>query len=345
MAGMCYDGSPANRPYHHVTCLAITNQPMKTFTAFIIILALLITGCSLDSRNKESRFDKKGSLFSSKTVPEQSRLPLSTLSGTVDIHYSAKYCTECHVNTPRKGSHPQLRYGGDFKILCRCHYSNTNNYLHPVDRRPSRDMIDRIPAQFPLWEGQITCSTCHDIFIQCQDRQLERAFLKEQNFLRGTPYETKASICFRCHDVESYRMYNPHLQLNAQKEIIKDKCLYCHSNLPDEKQTSAKDARLIGNLKELCVRCHMKAPRQDFHAKHLRKPTAEVFARIKEMEEHNNIVLPLSEDGMITCATCHNPHEKGVIPDVRAGAKGAGEKWRQRFAATNNMCIKCHPMR
>jgi hypothetical protein len=229
--------------------------------------------------------------------------------------------------------------------LCRCHYSDTNNYVHPVDRRPSQAMLDRIPAQFPLWEGQIACSTCHDIYFQCQDRQSERIFLKDLKFLRGAPYETEFDICYRCHNIDSYRMYNPHLQLNAQKEIIKDKCLYCHSELPDEKQTIVKNARLIGNLQELCVRCHMRAPRQDFHSKHLRKPTPDVLNRMKQLEDQENIVLPLSKDGMITCATCHNPHEKGVIPDVRAGAKGAGEKWRQRIADTNTLCIKCHDLK
>lgn len=318
---------------------------MKKFTAGAVIVILFITGCYLDTRNKEFRFGKKGSLFAPKTEPEQPKFPVSTLSTSVDIHYSAQYCAECHVNIPRKGSNPQLRYAGDFKLLCRCHYSNTNSYVHPVDRRPSRDMIERIPAQFPLWEGQITCRTCHDIYIQCHDRPLERSFLKDQKFLRGAPYETEAGICFRCHNIESYRMDNPHRQLDAQKEIIKNKCLYCHSELPDEKRTITKDARLIGNMKVLCIRCHMKEPRQDFHAKHLRKPTPDVLNRIKQLEHQDNIILPLSEDGMITCATCHNPHEKGVIPDVRAGAKGAGEKWRQRLADTNTMCIKCHPMR
>jgi hypothetical protein len=318
---------------------------MKKLTAVTIILTLFSSACYLDTQNKETRFGKRGTLFTPRTEEAAPTPSVSTLPNTIDIHYSAKYCTECHVNIPRKGSNPQLRYGGDFKVLCRCHYSSSNNYVHPVDRRPSRNMIDRIPAQFPLWEGQITCITCHNIFIQCEDRPLDRAYLKDQKFLRGAPFETEADICFQCHNIESYRMYNPHLQLDAHKEIIKDKCLYCHSELPDEKQTNAKDARLIGNLQALCIRCHMKAPRQDFHAKHLRKPTAEVLDRIKQLEQQDNIILPLSEDGMITCATCHNPHEKGVIPDVRAGAKGAGEKWRQRLADTNTMCIKCHPLR
>jgi len=318
---------------------------MRKLTAVTIILTLFSSACYLDTQDKETRFGKTGTLFGPPTEAAPPTPLVSNLPNTTDIHYSAQYCTECHVNIPRRGSNPELRYAGDFKLLCRCHYGDTNNYVHPVDRRPSRDMIERIPAQFPLWEGQITCITCHDIFIQCEDRPLDRTFLRDQNFLRGAPFDTEASICFRCHNVANYRMNNPHLQLDAHREIIKDKCLYCHSELPDEKQTSAKDARLIGNLKALCVRCHMKAPRQDFHAKHLRLPTADVLNRIKQLEDQEHIVLPLSEDGTITCATCHNPHEKGVIPDVRAGAKGAGEKRRQRLADTNNLCIKCHPWR
>ena len=342
---MCYKKVTIDKPYHHVTYLAIINKPMRKFTAGTVIILLLILGCSMESGNKVFRFGKKGSPSTPQTKPEPPKFTVSKLPPTVDIHYSAQYCTECHVNIPRRGSNPQLRYGGDFKLLCRCHYSSTNNYVHPVDRRPSQDMLDRIPAQFPLWDGQITCITCHDIYIQCHDRPLDRVFLKDQKFLRGTPYETEFGICFRCHNVASYRKYNPHQQLNAQKEIIKDKCLYCHSAVPDTKQTSAKNAALIGNMKTLCIRCHMQAPRQDFHAKHLRKPTPEVLARMKQLEGQLNIILPLNKDGMITCATCHNPHEKGVIPDVRAGAKGAGEKWRQRLTDTNTLCIKCHPMR
>ena len=87
----------------------------------------------------------------------------------------------------------------------------------------------------------------------------------------------------------------------------------------------------------------MQAPRQDFHARHLRKPSDEVLSRIKQMEDQHGIILPLNGEGMISCATCHNPHEKGVIPDIRAGAKGAGEDKRQRLE--EKMCIKCHPMR
>jgi cytochrome c peroxidase len=61
------------------------------------------------------------------------------------------------------------------------------------------------------------------------------------------------------------------------------------------------------------------------------------------METQHGILLPLSAEGNITCATCHNPHEKGVIPDRRLGARGASLTRRHRLQ--HDMCIKCHPMR
>jgi cytochrome c peroxidase len=64
---------------------------------------------------------------------------------------------------------------------------------------------------------------------------------------------------------------------------------------------------------------------------------------MKQMEAELGIILPLNEDGKITCVTCHNPHEKGVISTERVGAKGAGEIHRHRLSG--NMCIKCHQMR
>jgi len=176
---------------------------MKKFTAGSIILILFVTGCSLDTRNKEFRFGKKGPPVSAeKHTPEQSRLPVSTLSNTVDVHYSAKYCTECHLSAAPSSGKNSLKFGGNFKQLCRCHYNTSNSYVHPVDRKPSPEMIAAIPAQFPLRDGQITCSTCHDIVLQCRDNQLERTFLKDQKFLRDGPFQTKFNICYRCHNIK-----------------------------------------------------------------------------------------------------------------------------------------------
>jgi hypothetical protein len=314
---------------------------MKKLTATAIILILICTGCYNDAR--DTKFGRKATVFDAQGKKEKQKPFVSKVPFTTDIHYSAKYCTECHVSVPRKGSHLQLRYGGNYQQLCRCHYSSSANYIHPVDIAPSENLKAAIPAAFPLQEGKVTCSTCHDIVIQCQDNQTDKIFIKEQKFLRGAPYDTMMGICYKCHNKADYQMYNPHRQLNAKREILKQTCLYCHAEIPDEKHTRLKDAKLIGNMDALCIRCHTVEPRQTFHAKHLRKPSDEVLTTIKNMEAQHGILLPLSEEGRITCATCHNPHEKGVIPDRRLAASGASQTKRHRLQ--HDMCIKCHPMR
>ena len=314
---------------------------MRKLTATAIIITILSVGCYYGTQ--EPRFDRKDTVFAARGERQKPEPFVSRLPNTTDIHYSAKYCTECHVDIPRKGSNKQLRYGGNYQQLCRCHYSSSKNYIHPVDITPSENLKGRIPAAFPLQEGKVTCSTCHDIVVQCQDNQTDKILLKKQKFLRGAPYKTMVDICFKCHNKAEYQKYNPHRQLNAQKEIVKRTCLYCHSEIPDEKLTGLKDVKLIGNMGALCIRCHTAEPKQVFHAKHLRKPSDEVLAAIKSLKEQHGILLPLSQEGNITCATCHNPHEKGVIPDRRLGARGASLPRRHRLQ--HDMCIKCHPMR
>ena len=51
-------------------------------------------------------------------------------------------------------------------------------------------------------------------------------------------------------------------------------------------------------------------------------------------------ILPLDDEVKITCVTCHNPHEKGVIPLDRDSAQGAGELFKQRFSTI--LCKACH---
>lgn len=263
------------------------------------------------------------------------------VSDTTNIHFSGKYCTACHEQTPRKGKQ-FLKYGGDYKQLCRCHYQKAIRDVHPTDIEPPKEFKKRMPNDFPLQKGKIACITCHDIFAQCRDIKANLSFTRERNFLRGAPYKKLTTLCFKCHDKTKFEKYNPHDQLDKKGEIIAQKCLYCHKKVPDVKTEEFKDVTLIGNLEPLCVRCHNKAEKQTLHARHLRRPSPAVLARMKQMEVEFGIVLPLNGDGKITCATCHNPHEKGVIPVERAGATGADKEHRHRLPG--NMCIKCHQM-
>jgi len=139
-------------------------------------------------------------------------------------------------------------------------------------------------------------------------------------------------------------MLDPHNQITETGAIIADKCLYCHIEKPDEKHATFKEVKLIGDLEVLCFRCHYK--QSQFHpinANHLVTPNPTIVENIKETEKKFGIILPLNYEGKITCPTCHNPHERGVIPGDRASSKGASEKYRLRLSGVNlQICVACH---
>jgi hypothetical protein len=56
--------------------------------------------------------------------------------------------------------------------------------------------------------------------------------------------------------------------------------------------------------------------------------------------EDEGIELPLA-DGKMHCATCHNPHPKGIIGRKEA-AIGAGEKQLLRIPDVHDLCMVCH---
>jgi hypothetical protein len=56
--------------------------------------------------------------------------------------------------------------------------------------------------------------------------------------------------------------------------------------------------------------------------------------------EDEGIELPLA-DGRMHCATCHNPHPKGIIGRKEA-AIGAGEQQFLRISSVHDLCRVCH---
>jgi len=305
----------------------------KQLFAIIIILSI---GASCNYGYKEIRFPKKET-----PAPVQPQPVAKAVTAETYVHYNANYCLACHIEIPKAGSSKSLKYEGNFQLLCKCHFASSQTYLHPVDVEPSRAYKLRMTNSFPLFENKITCNTCHDIYIQCQEDQ--KLFQKQNMFLRKSPSETNTDFCFKCHEEAKFSRYNPHKQLDSKGAIIDTKCLYCHSQIPDVQKTGYSDAKLIGDIKALCQRCHSKLSRQSLHDRHLlRKPSVEILATIRRLQDQYNVILPLSENNELVCATCHNPHEKGAIPVERAGSKGAGEHHRHRLPG--NLCMKCHQM-
>ena len=151
------------------------------------------------------------------------------------------------------------------------------------------------------------------------------------------------SFCYNCHIKKNYEPNDPHLQLNDNEEIIIGTCLICHKEKPDEKHATFKDVTFIGDIEMICRRCHHIAGNHSGNHDHMKNvPSAEGVKRIKLVEAKFHTRLPLNENGKMTCITCHNPHEKGIIPESSPGAKGAGSKYRHRLPG--NLCKECHQM-
>jgi hypothetical protein len=276
-------------------------------------------------------------IFVSCVIDEESRRELfvyATGDSTraAEYHYTGKYCADCHDQIPQEGGNKFLKYGGDFNILCKCH--TPRNYIHPVDIEPSEQNRIRIPAELPLQKGKITCLTCHDIYWQCQKRRVDK------NSLRGTRSPKRSDFCYKCHDKAGYTKLEIHNQLDSQGKIIVEKCLYCHPDKPDESRARYKDVKFVGDLEMLCQRCHVIRGNHSGNFNHMVKPSADTLARMKAIELNFGVILPLDENGELTCITCHNPHDKDVIRAESPASRGAGSKYRHRLPG--KLCIECH---
>ncbi len=261
----------------------------------------------------------------------------------INPHFTGKDCDACHEGIPRRGdSDARLKFKGDDITLCNsCHENELiKGNLHPVGIIPSEEKGINIPADFPLYEGEITCMTCHEITMQCKEnRSLQ---FENRNFLRGGPYKRTIDLCFRCHSQEKFKKTNPHNQVDEEGNIVEAQCLYCHTSLPDpQTATNIDDVSLKPDISTLCSTCHsQQRERHPAKANHLVAPPEEMLSAIQAAEENHEVTLPLFE-GKIFCGTCHNPHDKDVIKQTRV-AKGATEKFRLRLNPAYDLCVACH---
>lgn len=147
---------------------------------------------------------------------------------------------------------------------------------------------------------------------------------------------------------------NPHNQINDTGDVLWGTCVVCHTGTPD-----IKNNKNIGDVKlrfeedpnQLCRNCHtvkvhpgsegVNVTMSGYTAPdHLVVPPKHVAFNMKLSLKEIPMILPLDpKSGKIICATCHNPHEKGLL--VGRADWGADSAMMLRSAGLD-ICQYCH---
>lgn len=240
------------------------------------------------------------------------------------------HCPSCHETIIPPSSVSPFKPGAN--TACPdCHDYQENH--HPVDFLPE----GKSGLPFPLFEGKMRCLTCHEIHGGPDSKGTPR-------LLRGGPYIDRREICFKCHSKERYSTINPHRMLEIDGSVRnvdgKPVCLVCHSIKPNPAVDWTDDVRFRADVGFLCWRCHPPMADPFFSDHFLITPTEETLQTMRETEERLIVILPLVPRNRITCSTCHNPHQEGVIQH-EAAAKGADATHGLRLPS---ICFACHRM-
>ena len=328
---------------------------------FALKIVLLVVGFCLPLLAFGTEYERAWLLENPEKIPELLHTEKLSYEELPNPHWQQDSCLACHQGEMSAGrAMPPLRES-DINQLCgNCHDPTVvAEYIHPVGMEAAAEFRSRMPAEFSdsldRGKGLVTCITCHDLPMQCLS---QRSGEREKNplFFRGGPYETRTHLCFNCHNPEDYRRKNPHDQITDEGELDTESCFYCHETTPN--RSNVRDIydvtfNVSESLEKLCTGCHPYKPHPGgawFSSKgnvsggganHLRVPPDEVLQKIIRSRKELDIVLPLEpETGRIFCATCHNPHERGVQFLHRAdkGADGYKRLRRGKF----NVCSSCH---
>ncbi|KAB0665691.1 hypothetical protein F6V25_08200 [Oryzomonas japonica] len=280
---------------------------MTTFNCLIrlTILALVLTSCS------QLRIDVQQNSDPAAKAPHSD-------------------CLYCHSVAKPEGETALFPSYVDPSHFCLdCHNYTTNH--HPVNFIPTM----QIKPQFPLYLGRIECLTCHEMHGGPQHKGTPM-------LLRGGPYTDVRTICFNCHTAEQYATIDPHVmrQDDGSQTVVNGKvvCLYCHELEPDPSQDRANMVLFKADVSFLCMRCHTLMHTGYFEKHFLLTPPDEIKKNIARPEIQERFSLPLVPRGRITCTTCHNPHQEGII-SYGPSAAGADSVHRLR---DENVCIGCH---
>lgn len=184
------------------------------------------------------------------------------------------------------------------------------------------------PLEFELKDGKLACKTCHGL-EDMGDIRYDKVDKKAANFLRNGPYPKLQTFCFNCHQKQQHERPNIHEMVDEHDEIKKHNCLYCHEEVQEKREQAVENisqVKLRLPPEKLCFGCHLKSPHLNAIEHQGAKPKDEMKKHMDAKAEEFGIILPLAEDGKVTCISCHSPHPQGVMkPGNPAGAQVSGD--------------------
>jgi mono/diheme cytochrome c family protein len=243
-------------------------------------------------------------------------------------HGSSISCIACHKERPEpKKKITFISYNKE-DICRKCHKADIEGH-HVTEVSSSKNSYIMDFLDVPLYDDKVFCPTCHDeVCYKKTDPQ-------NKKFLIYGPYKNKEEFCNICHKREISDSENPHKQIDKEGNIEKKQCAICHEKLPKQ---GDKDIVLVSSALALCSKCHKIFDHPDTN--HLVEMQGTKLKNLRNYEEVYKITFPLDDDGEVTCVTCHNPHDKGVLKGL-AGV-GAGEYMSLRGVSFEEACTPCH---
>ncbi len=183
------------------------------------------------------------------------------------------------------------------------------------------------PLEFALKDGKLACKTCHGL-ENMADIAYDKVDKKAPEFLRGGSYPKLQTFCFNCHQKKEHERPNIHEMVDDNGEIKKHNCQYCHEEVHEKRDQRLEPSQLKLRLppEKLCFGCHLKSPHLNAVEHQGAKPKDEMKKHMQAKADEFGIILPLADDGKVTCISCHSPHPDGVMkPGNPAGAQVSGD--------------------
>ncbi|MDH5432880.1 MAG: hypothetical protein OEY19_02980 [Gammaproteobacteria bacterium] len=336
-------------------CFVLSFKSLPHIYLLFTVFSLLLIQSSQPVLAQEKPANQKDLLANPQSIKGKIAKGELDSSQIPDPHWTSDGCVACHSKTP-KGKNLYLKKSNIAQGCNSCHDSLGNHDdIHPTELKASADMSRQMHKDFKRslksTNNLVSCATCHDLKIQCTAKNKQSQQLNPE-FLRQAPYRYRTDFCYQCHEDKSYSRLNPHVQLDAKGEIVIERCGICHQTLeglPDALSMDEVDFNIKDDLSKMCTGCHPWIPhpgggmsfltKVDDNIQHLKALPDNIRKRYDKMQKSSHIILPLEKGtGKVFCATCHNPHQKGVIKNTKAAAGAESEnRLRQK-----NICGQCH---